>query len=444
LRELAGVRFAQKRWREAAALARQALDRDPSDAYAIDVLGSALFVQNDDIGALEAWNRIDKPRVDRVRIDGITRTRYQAIAAALGLEPGDLLTAGAFARARRRLSELPDRSSARLSLRPQADGFALVDVVVAERNTVPRDGAGWTGVGVAAAVDRQVDVAVPGFTGQGEMWSATWRWWTNRPMAAVAFEAPRVAGIANVWRVDASWDEQTYAFGDAATLVRESRAHGGLTVSDWIGGNWRYSASGGFDSWNQSRHAASFGVSIERRLLHDRIAISGNATDWVALGDAANFSAVGLSANWHPSPETARLTFDARASAQRVGDAAPLGLWAGAGDGHARVDLLRAHPLLDDGIIQTSTAFGRTLLAAGGEATRWFDGRSPARIGVAVFTDIAQARRSLSPTSAPGLNIDLGSGLRVRIPGVGRTLRVDVAHGLRDGANAITVGWTMR
>ena len=88
LRELAGVRFAQKRWREAAALARQALDHDPGDAYAIDLLGSALFMQNDDVGALEAWNRIDKPRVDRVRIDGITRTRHQAIAAALGLEPG--------------------------------------------------------------------------------------------------------------------------------------------------------------------------------------------------------------------------------------------------------------------------------------------------------------------------------------------------------------------
>src|SRR5436190_19460278 len=152
LRELAGVRFAQKRWTDAAALARQALERDSGDAYAIDVLGSALFMQNDDVGALEAWNRIDKPHVDRVRIDGITRSRYQTIAAALGLEPGDLLTAGAFARARRRLNELPDRSSARLSLRPQADGFALVDVVVAERNTFPHDTGTWAGVGAAVAL----------------------------------------------------------------------------------------------------------------------------------------------------------------------------------------------------------------------------------------------------------------------------------------------------
>src|SRR5262249_4348275 len=168
LRELAGVRFAQKRYAEAAALARQALDLAEAqgaeaDAYATDVLGSSLFMQNDEIGALDAWNRIDRPHVDRVRIDGITRSRYQTIAAALGLESGDRLTADAFARARRRLGELPDRSSARLSLRPQADGFALVDVVVAERNAIPRDAAGWAGGGVAAAVDRQVDVALPGF-----------------------------------------------------------------------------------------------------------------------------------------------------------------------------------------------------------------------------------------------------------------------------------------
>jgi len=440
LRELAGVRFAQKRWRDAAALAREAIDRDPNDTYAIDVLGSALFMQNDDVAALEAWNRIDKPHVDRVRIDGVTRTRYQTIAAALGLEPGELLTAGAFARARRRLHELPDRASDRLSLRPvrgagKDDGYALVDVVVAERNAIPRDAAAWAGVGVAAAVDREVDLAVPGFTGQGEMWSAAWRWWTNRPAAAVAFEAPHVGGIANVWRVDASWDEQSYTSGDAAAIVRESRAHGGLTVSDWIGGNWRYSAAAGLDAWNSGPPAASIGASLERRLFGDRVALTAAATKWTA-----GFASMDASAAWR-SREATRWTYAASASARRVSDDAPLALWAGAGDGHARADLLRAHPLLDDGIVQTSAAFGRTLFAASGETTRWFDRPSPARIGLAVFADVAEARRSLSPTAA---QVDVGAGLRVRIPGVGRTLRVDVAHGLRDGANAVTVGWTMR
>jgi len=439
LRELAGVRFAQKRWTEAASLARQALDRDPHDGYAIDVLGSSLFMQNDDVGALEAWNRIDKPHVDRVRIDGIRRSRYQTIAAALGLEPGDLLTAGAFARARRRLNELPDRSSARLSLRPQPDGFAVVDVVVAERNTIPHDTATWAGVGAAVAVDRQVDVAVPGFIGQGEMWSATWRWWANRPMGAVAFEAPHVGGFASVWRVDASWEEQTYASqawpaeARSATAA-ESRAHGGLTVSDWIGGNWRYSTTVGVDSWDRVRRAASIGGSMERRMLADRLFVAASATRWTD-----GLASLNASAGWR-SRDAAPWSFAGSGSARRVSDDAPLGLWPGAGDGHARADLLRAHPLLDDGIVQTSAAFGRTLLAASGETTRWFDAASPVRLGVAAFVDAAQARRSLTPTTS---QVDVGAGLRLRIPGAGRTLRVDFAHGLRDGANAVTVGWTL-
>jgi hypothetical protein len=39
-RELAGVRFTQRRWKDAAALAGEALARDPHNAYALDVLGS--------------------------------------------------------------------------------------------------------------------------------------------------------------------------------------------------------------------------------------------------------------------------------------------------------------------------------------------------------------------------------------------------------------------
>ena len=47
LRELSGVRFAQRRWNEAASLARQALQLSADDSYALDVLGSSLFMQED-------------------------------------------------------------------------------------------------------------------------------------------------------------------------------------------------------------------------------------------------------------------------------------------------------------------------------------------------------------------------------------------------------------
>ena len=87
------MRFAQRRWSDAAALAREALRRDPRDAYALDVLGSSLFMQNDDVGALRAWNQIGKPRVNRVRIEGLHHTRYQTVAEVMAIQPNMLLTA---------------------------------------------------------------------------------------------------------------------------------------------------------------------------------------------------------------------------------------------------------------------------------------------------------------------------------------------------------------
>src|SRR5262249_11170538 len=163
IRELAGVRFAQKRWAEAATLARRALTIDPDDEYTIDLLGSSLFMQDDQIGALRAWNRVGRPQLDLVRIEGVRRSRHQTIAEALGLEPNTILTADAFVRAQHRLGELPDRSSARLAVRPETDGFASVDVAIAERAGRPRGVAAWTAVAVRAAVDREASLSLPGF-----------------------------------------------------------------------------------------------------------------------------------------------------------------------------------------------------------------------------------------------------------------------------------------
>ena len=76
------------------------------------------------------------------------------------------------------------------------------------------------------------------------------------------------------------------------------------------------------------------------------------------------------------------------------------------------------------------------------EAQRWFATRWPARFGVAAFADVAQAARS-APGVAPPVQFDVGAGARVRAPGLHQVLRIDLAHGLRDGANALSVGWVV-
>jgi hypothetical protein len=445
LRELSGVRFAQHRYDDAAALARQALALEGGDAYALDVLGSSLFMQDDAAGALRAWNQIDRPRVNLVRVEGVRRTRHQTIAEVLGIRPNMLLDAETFARARRRLNELPDHSTARLSVRPESDGFATVDVAISERETVPRGRFEWIGAGVRAGVNREVAVAVPGLNGQGSMWSARWSWWERRPGVSIAFAAPHVRGLPGVWRVDGSWQEETYArdrSADAASLVRESRTRGAVTMSDWLTSNVRYELSSGLDAWSGGRKAASFGGAIERRALRDRVAVSVDATRWLPMTSAKAFQSAGARMAVRSSTDLRGWVYRGATGATRASDAAPYALWPGAGEGHARAPLLRAHPLLRDGVVDLSesAAFGRAIWYGTAEAQRWLDRAAPLRIAFAGFVDVARATRRATP-GRDAVQTDVGVGWRVKVPGSAGMLRVDIGHGLRDGSDALTVGW---
>jgi predicted double-glycine peptidase len=443
MRELAGFRFVQKKWDESESLARSVLERVPRDEYASSVLGAALFMQERPVAALRAWNAVDQPRLDSIRISGLTHSRYQTIVESIGLRQGVLLTADEFVRAGHRLEDLPDRASSRLSLRPGEDGFASVDVAIAERSGLPRGYADWAATGARAAIEREAAVAIPGGTGHGEVWTASWRWWADRPRVAVGFAAPRFAGLPGVWRVDGSWQAETYLRPDTND-VRESRTRGTLTVSDWIGPRLRYAIRSGVDAWTSARKAALVGASLEQRLLDDRLAIGGDATTWVPIGsDDRNygFSALAVHARMRTlAPRT--WAYDVTAGAVRVGESAPLAEWGGAGEGRARANLLRAHPLLDGGALDVSgnSQFGRTLRYASAEGQRWVGGLPLVRIALAAFVDVAQASRRVIATDGV-TQTDVGAGARLRVPGAQGLLRIDVAHGLRDGATALTIGW---
>ena len=441
LRELSGVRFAQRRWSDAAALARDALRRDPHDAYALDVLGSSLFMQDDGVGALRAWNQIGKPRVNRVRIEGLHHTRYQTVAEVMAIQPNMLLTAELFDRARRRLSELPDHATTRLAVRPEADGFATVDVVVVELAAVPHGVVEWAGAAARTAADREVSVSVPGVRGEGDVWSAGWRWWNNRPGVSVGVAAPRVRGLPGVWRFDGAWESDTYRGAQASRIV-ESRTHGGLTVSDWLTGSVRYAVTTGLDSWTGGRKAASIGGTLEHVAFNDRLSLSIDATQWAPMTGGSAFRSVGARAIARSSADTRGWVTRGTIGLERVSDAAPFVLWPGAGEGQVRAPLLRAHPLLSDGVVDLtgSSAFGRTLTFGSAEVQRWLERPSLVRVGVAGFADVARASRQAAAGSTP-VHVDLGAGLRIRIPGTPGVLRADIAHGLRDGANALTFGW---
>lgn len=444
LRELAGIRFAQRRWGEAGDLARRAAALNDRDAYAWDVLGSSRFMQDDVSGALDAWNHIAKPRVDSVHIEGLRRARYQTITEVLSLPAGTVITDAAFRLAERRLQALPDRAMSRITLRPGADGYAVVDVALTERAAAPRAPIEWAGAGARAASEREARVAIPGDTGQGELWSASWRWWRDRPRVELGFAAPRVGPLPGVWRFDANWGAQTYALENGGPPVRQSRTHGGVTVGDWLTPDVRYSVSAGLDGWTDvvTRRTASVGGVLERRWLRDRLSAAVDLTAWLPVGSGRAFRSVGSRTTFRSSSTSEGWTVLAGAGIEHVSDAAPPALWPGAGAGHARPVLLRAHRLLQGGTIDASerSTFGRTLFHSNVEIQRWRKSAAPVRVGFATFADVARADRRSASDGGP-VHIDLGGGVRLHIPGAPGALRVDVAHGIRDGANALSVGW---
>jgi hypothetical protein len=441
LRELAGVRFAQHRWQDADDLASRAVVRDPDDAYAWQVLASARFVQDDAAGALRAWNAIGQPRLDAVDIHGLHHSRYQLIAETLGLTPNTILTAAAFERAERRLGELPDRVSARMTLRPAADGYAIVDVAIAERDAQPHGAFEWGAASATAIVNREIEIGIPGFTGQGELWSADWRWWTHRPRLAVGFAAPRAGWLPGVWRVEGSWESQRYSVDSGSrAFVDETRAHGGVSVGDWLSGAMRYQVAAGFDEWGGEERTVSIGGEVERRFARDRAGIVAQAAAFAPLSTGSAFQSAGIRVDARTSTKAEGWVLTAMAGANAASAAAPHALWQGAGDGHARPDLLRAHPLLDDGAID-GPAFGRMLTSASIEGQRWLARVAPLRVAIAAFTDVAGASDRLPGAVGAPWQVDAGVGVRVRVPGSAGMLRADFGHGLRDGANAFTVSW---
>jgi hypothetical protein len=252
--------------------------------------------------------------------------------------------------------------------------------------------------------------------------------------------------------VEGSWEAQSYELtglgpGEAAASARvtgervrrEERAHGGLAVSDWLTGDIRYEIRTGLDTWNGTRRAASVGGSLERRLLSDRLSVAADATTWMPLTAGSGFRAAGLHTMFRSSTDATGFVYLADGGVETVSAAAPLALWPGAGEGMARAPLLRAHPLLHDGVI-TGSMFGRQLAYANAELQWWVDRSLPVRIGFAAFADTAHARRHPSAVVDPW-QVDLGAGLRVAVPGRAGTLRVDVGRGVRDGARALTIGW---
>jgi len=439
-RELAGIRFLQSRWPAAASLAARATALAPTDEAGWDLLASSQYLDGRSRDALASWNRIGRPEVDVVRVTGARRTRHPVVADVLVLPPRSLLTRDAFDRATRRLAALPAAALTALRYRPLPDGRADVEATIVERPLVPTGRLHVAGTLARMAIHREARLDVASPTGSGELWSAAWRFWDDRPRVSFALALPGAGGLPGVATVDGLWERASYAGIDGAGragLVRQERRRAAIHLADWATSRLRWRGGMALDRWAEEAFG-SVDLGLDLRLAGDRLALAGELSGWAAPGGRRFAqSGVAVTARTHTSVERAAWHLGAGLAQTTAG--APFDLWNGAGLGRARAPLLRAHPLLEGGVV-SGPIFGRRLAHATLEYTRpvvtWMGGA----VSVAAFADTARAWQRVGP--GPSWHSDAGLGVRLALPGEAGTLRVDLARGLRDAAHVLSAGWS--
>ena len=444
-RELAGVRFLQSRWAEASTLAERAARLDPADEQGRDLLATSLFLNDEPDAALEEWNRIGRPSVDVVRVEGARRTRHPVVATLVDLPPRTLLTPEGQGRAARRLRELPSAVSTSVRYRPVEGGLAEVEMAVVERTTVPRGVVPIVATAGRALLQREIRLDVASPTGSGELWTAAWRWWEARPRLAFGLAVPAPSGLPGVATITGVWEKQSYGMpggtrdGATAAVRQDERRRAALSLADWATRSLRWEAGVAFDRWADDRHLA-VDAALDVRLAGDRVSLGVGGAAWTPLGSGRRFARGSVSSAFRSSRDPGRASWLISAGLTAASGAAPLDLWSGAGTGHARTPLLRAHPLLDDGVI-VGEVFGRWLSQGTVEYQRPLLRGPGGAIRAAVFADAARAWRRAGDGAPSPLHLDVGVGVRAVLPGKGGTARVDVARGLRDGRVVLSASW---
>ena len=435
-RELAGLRLLQRRFEESIALAREAIAVSPADAHAWRTLGTAHFLSRNPLEALDAWNRLGEPTLDLIDVDGLRYTAHRVATDVLRLTPGTALRPEELARARRRLADLPTVRAARLDYVPVGGGLADIDAAVVERPRVPSSPPGLAVAAARAALTRETEWHLGSPSGRGERVSGSFRWWAHRPRAAFELATPLTGALGGVVTLGAAWERQAYGqrsdpLGQGGTTLDRRSVH--ATLSDWASGTLRWEAAARLDRWKDLGVFPGIGGALGLRNRQDTLAAGMAGAIW---SGSRSFGRIATGVSWRSSPHAAaqRVQLDAGITAASLGS--PADLWPGAGNGHGRSALLRAHPLLRAGVLD-GEAFGRRLAHGTVEYEQPLASPPWLRIGGAAFVDVGRAWRGFAPLRA---HVDMGVGLRFRLP-AGGGVRVDAARGLTDGALALSAGW---
>jgi tetratricopeptide (TPR) repeat protein len=444
LRELAGLEFRLENWAGASALAERAVARNRDDALSWRLLATSRFLAGRPEAALDAWNRIGEPRLDIVKIDGLARTPFRTVYDSLGSDDDELLTPQSLRWTERRVAALPAASGSRVSYRPLPGGRAELEVAIVERPTIDPLPPLLLESAIRAFTDHAVALSLANLTATGDHARAFWRWQPNRPQVSFAASAPRALGLPGIVTAELLWDEQSYrapAEARESDLIRERRRRASLSLDDWWRADSKLGVTLAVDEWSERGRSLSISGSVDQRFAGDRVSIRGRVSGWGPWRSGRPFYSGSLrfSARSRVTDgERPQLRLDLAYEAASA--RAPLALWPGAGTGLGRDLLLRAHPLVRDGIVD-GRCFGREILRAGVEGEAPAVRLGPVRLSPALFVDSVRVLAPLPGVSSRQTFVDLGAGLRVRIAGRRSTLRADIAIPWGSVRPRLSVGW---
>jgi hypothetical protein len=283
--------------------------------------------------------------------------------------------------------------------------------------------------------------------------SAAWRWSANRPEVALSLALPSPHFFAGIVSFDALWERQSYGVApsaEAVTLLRDERRRVGVHAGDWSSGWLHWQAGAALDRMRAqadlpsqpltTRDYLATDGTLAVRPAGDRLALEATGSWWTPFTGNGHVATGGLLAAWRSNNDPTGASWFTTSEITVANRIAPLSLWPGAGTGEGRSGLLRAHRLLNGGVL-TGPVFGRTVAYASLEHARPMARTRAGVLMLSGFVDTARAWRRMGSLDATTLFVDAGVGLRLQSDGPGGGVRINVAHGLRGGGATISASW---
>ncbi len=443
LRELAGIRFRQGRQAEAKRLAAEYLRRAPGDGLGWQLLASSRYLTGDGDGALEAWNAIGRPTVDLVRIDGSHHVRFQAIADAIAIPHGIVLTPGRLALAKRRAVDIPALALAQVSYAAVPGGAVEVHAAVVERPVLGSISRLLVAGALRAAVHHDAGLTLATPLGAGERWTVQWRWEAADPRRAIRLDIPAHIGGPGIASLEGSWEE--YRLAAASPLLNfplEERRATTFGYRSWLRENVEALAGARFERWSDQGDFLALSLGGALHGWHDRVVLIAQGERAMALTDQKAYARMHVGAAWASPVALSSVTLSARVGTDWTSANTPHGLWPIAGGDLSRGIPLRAHPFIVDGFLPTARS-GQTIVHGGVAGDRYVATTGPLVLATGLFLDGADVITRHGGALQHQRFLDGGAGLRVGLVGTpSTTLRLDLARGLlTDRRWGLTVGF---